>query len=84
METKEKKSQKMPFTREKYILLLAGLLIVIIGFVLMIGGSTSNPDVFDAAIYSFRRISLAPILIILGFIIVIYAIMKKTKKKDQE
>ena len=47
--------------------------------ILMIGGGSDNPDVFNDAIFSFRRITLAPILVLIGFGIEIYAIMKKPK-----
>ena len=52
---------------------------IFIGFILMIGGGSDNPDVFNDAIFSFRRITLAPILVLIGFGIEIYAIMKKPK-----
>ncbi len=56
-----------------------GLVIIAIGFVLMAGGKNENPTVFDEnQVYSFRRITLAPILIIAGFVVEIFAIMKKS------
>lgn len=68
------------FTKENYKWMLIGLIVMTIGFFLMAGGKSSNPDVFnDAQIYSFRRITLAPILIVGGLIIEIFAIMKKQK-----
>ena len=56
---------------------------ILIGFILMIGGGSNDPDVFNEAIFSFRRITLAPILVLAGFGIEIYAIMKKNKNKDE-
>jgi hypothetical protein len=68
------------FDKENYKWMLIGLVVVGIGFILMAGGKSSNPNVFnDNDVYSFRRITLAPILIIAGFIIEIYAIMRKPK-----
>lgn len=70
---------KMPFGRDNYLWVLIGIAFILIGFLLMIGGGSDNPDVFNEAIFSFRRLTLAPILVLAGFGIEIYAIMKKTK-----
>ena len=68
------------FGRENYIWMLAGLLVLALGFLLMAGGKSSDPNVFDPKeVYSTTRITIAPILIIAGFIIEIVAIMKKPK-----
>ncbi len=72
----------MPLTVQNYRLMLIGLAIIVLGFVLMIGGGSDDPDVFDYAIFSFRRITLAPILVLFGFAFEIYAIMKKPKKSE--
>jgi uncharacterized SAM-binding protein YcdF (DUF218 family) len=65
------------FTRQNYIWMLIGLFILGIGFYLMGGGKSTDPKVFNTAeVYSTTRITVAPLLIILGFIIEIYAIMK--------
>lgn len=71
--------QKMPFGRDNYLWVIIGIAFIFIGFILMIGGGSDNPDVFNEAIFSFRRITLAPILVLAGFGIEIYAIMKKPK-----
>ena len=63
---------------ENLRLLMIGALIIVVGFVLMIGGNSTDPNVFNKEIFSFRRITLAPIIVIIGFIFEIYAIMKKT------
>lgn len=68
------------FSREKYIIMLIGIGFILIGFLLMIGGGSSNPNEFSDELFSFRRITLSPILILFGFIIEIYAIMKKPKE----
>lgn len=68
------------FTKDNYKWMLIGAVVLTLGFFLMSGGKSPDPNVFnDAVIYSFRRITLAPILIVGGFIIEIYAIMKKQK-----
>jgi Protein of unknown function (DUF3098) len=68
------------FGKENYIWMLAGLLVLALGFFLMAGGKSNNPNVFNAKeVYSTTRITIAPILIIAGFIIEIAAIMKKPK-----
>ena len=58
-----------------------GIAFILIGFILMIGGGSNDPDVFNEAIFSFRRITLAPVLVLIGFGVEIYAIMKKPKNK---
>ena len=69
------------FDRQSYILMGAGILILIIGYVMMAGGRSDNPNVFDAdALYSFRRITLAPLLVLVGFAVEGYAIMRRPKK----
>jgi hypothetical protein len=75
--SKDKKSLQF-FGKSNYIWMLIGAVCIIIGMFLMSGGKRPNPDVFDAIeVYSFRRITLAPIVIIIGFVIEIYAIFKK-------
>lgn len=67
----------MLFDKTNYIILGLGALLIFLGFILMSGGNT-DPKVFnEAEIYSFRRITLAPITIIAGFIVIIFAILKK-------
>lgn len=63
--------------KENLRLLMIGFLIIIVGFVLMIGGKSTDPNIFNKEIFSFQRITLAPIVVMLGFIFEIYAIMKK-------
>ena len=76
----EKETKRLfPLDRENYRLMLIGLGIIILGFILMIGGGSDDPNVFNEDIFSFRRITLAPMLVLFGFIFQIYAIMKKPK-----
>jgi len=80
--TKKTTSQKkfeMALGKENYILLAISFLIVVVGFSLMIGGGSDDPEVFNEAIYSFRRITLAPMVVLFGFLFAIYAIMKKPR-----
>ncbi len=68
------------FDKGNYMWMLIGLAVLALGFFLMAGGKSSDPKVFNAdEVYSTRRITIAPILIIAGFIIEIFAIMKKSK-----
>ncbi|MNS17265.1 hypothetical protein D3C71_28490 [compost metagenome] len=67
------------FSKENYYLMFAGLALIIIGFMLMAGGKSDDPNVYSKEIFSFRRITLAPIVVILGFIVEIVAIMRKPK-----
>ncbi len=64
-------------SNENYRLMAIGFGIIIIGFILMIGGGSDDPNVFNPEIFSFRRITLAPMVILFGFVFEIYAIMKK-------
>ena len=68
---------RMPLTRRNYILLAAGFAVIVLGFVLMAGGGSDSPDEVDYAMFSWRRITLAPILVIGGFVVEIYAILKR-------
>ncbi len=65
------------FSKENYKLVLIGLGIIVLGFILMAGGGSDDPNVFDESIFSFTRITLAPIVVLLGFGFEIYAIMHK-------
>ncbi len=77
---KEIKSQTdFAFGRINYVLMLAGIGLIIIGFMLMSGGKSDDPNVFNPEIFSFRRITLAPIVVMAGFVLNIYAIVKKAK-----
>lgn len=70
--------------KENYKLLIIGFVIIIIGFLLMIGGKSDDPNVFNGKeIFSFRRITLAPIVVLSGFLFEIWAIMKKPKDTDE-
>jgi hypothetical protein len=71
--------------KENYMYLIIGFIIIIIGFLLMIGGKSTDPKVFNKdEIFSFRRITLAPIVVLFGFAFEIWAIMKKPRISDKE
>ncbi|MEO7314188.1 MAG: DUF3098 domain-containing protein [Ginsengibacter sp.] len=68
------------FTKDNYKWMLIGLIVIAIGMLLMVGGKSPDPNVFNKdEIYGFRRITLAPIFIVAGLVIEVYAIMKKQK-----
>ena len=67
---------KMPLTMKNYLLIAIGVVIIILGFVLMAGGDAATAEEFNQNIFSFRRITLAPIVVIAGFAFEIYAILK--------
>lgn len=75
--------KKMTLSRKNYALMAIGLGIIILGMVLMAGGGSDDPEVFNYDMFSWRRITLAPIIIIAGFAFEIYAIMKRFDKKDE-
>lgn len=78
-ENKEKKN--FALGPENYRLLAIGFGIIVLGFLLMLGGRSDNPNVFNEKMFSFRRITLAPIVVLAGFAFEIWAIMKKPKEK---
>jgi hypothetical protein len=73
-----------PLGRENYKLLIIGFVIIVTGFLLMIGGKSENPNEFHPEqLFSFRRITLAPIIVLFGFVFEIWAIMKKPKEEGE-
>jgi len=71
---------KFVFKQKNYLLLILGVLFISTGLILMIGGGSENPNEFSYEIFNFRRLTLAPILIVIGFVIEIFAIMYQPKK----
>jgi hypothetical protein len=67
------------FGKENYRLMLIGLAFIVVGFLLMIGGGSDDPNKFSNELFSFRRLTLAPVLILAGYVIEIFAIMKKPR-----
>jgi hypothetical protein len=78
MSQNENKKSLAFFGKQNYIWMLVGAALIIVGMLLMSGGKSADPNVFNPnEVYGFRRITLAPIVIILGFIVEVYAIFKK-------
>lgn len=68
------------FKKKNFLVMLLGLGVIAVGFVLMSGGGSDNPNVFSEDIFSFRRISLTPALVLIGFGIEVYAILLNSDK----
>lgn len=75
---------KMAMTPKGFKLFIIGLLVMILGYVLMIGGGSDDPNVFNYAMFDFRRLVLAPAVILVGIVIEIIAIMNKENSKEEE
>ncbi|MFI0425505.1 MAG: DUF3098 domain-containing protein [Flavobacterium sp.] len=67
------------FDKVNYKILLVGLAVIALGFILMSGGGSDDPNVYNKEMFNFRRIRLAPTVVLLGFGITIYSILKKSK-----
>jgi hypothetical protein len=78
-----KKSNKKTFIfgKKNYITMIIGLVFITLGFILMSGGGSEDPNIFNPEIYNFRRIKLAPTLVLIGFGIQVYAILLNPNKK---
>ena len=76
----EEQKHEFLFEKINYKILLVGIAVIALGFILMSGGGSDNPNVFNEEIFSFRRIRLAPTTVLIGFGITIYAILKNPKK----
>tara|TARA_R110000868_G_scaffold1877_1_gene14879 strand:- start:778 stop:1020 length:243 start_codon:yes stop_codon:yes gene_type:complete len=72
--------QEFLFDKINYKILLIGIGVIALGFILMSGGGSDDPNVFSDAIFDFRRIRLAPTTVLIGFGITVYAILKNPKK----
>jgi hypothetical protein len=71
--------QEFLFGANNYKILIIGLVVIALGFILMSGGSNENSNVFNEEVFNFRRIRLAPTVVLIGFGITIYSILKKSK-----
>jgi len=74
------KKKQFLFSTNRYKILFTSIFIIFIGFLLMSGGGSENPEIFNNEIYNFRRIRLAPLVVIFGFILCIISILYKDKK----
>ena len=75
-----KKKKEFLFNKFNYKFLVIGILFILVGFLLMLGGGSDDPNIFSKEVYSFQRIRIAPVLILIGFGIQVYAILKSPKK----
>jgi len=76
---KDKSSGEFLFGKKNYTIMITGIIVILIGFILMAGGGSNDPDVFNETIYNFRRIRLAPTVVLIGLAIEVYAIMANSK-----
>ena len=72
---------KMPLSKKSIKLLLAGLIVMVAGYILLAGGGVKDPDVFNYAMFDFRRLVAAPVVIVAGIVVIIVAIMRKPKEE---
>ena len=77
----QKREGEFLFDKKNYMIMILGAAVILIGFALMIGGGSDDPEVFNEEIYSFRRIRLAPSIVLFGLAIEVYAIMANPGKK---
>ncbi|MBR6458029.1 MAG: DUF3098 domain-containing protein [Bacteroidales bacterium] len=75
---------KMPMTAKSIKLLLAGLIVMIAGYVLLVGGGVKDPEVFNYSMFDFRRLVAAPVVIVAGIVVTVVAIIRKPGKKEEE
>lgn len=77
------RGMKSTFTKQNYLLFLAGLGLIVLGYILMIGGGSEDPNVFNPAIFDTQRITIAPMVCVLGFVTIIVAIMWRPKQNQE-
>lgn len=76
-------NNRFVFGKDNYLIIIGGVIVSLVGFILMIGGGSENPNEFNAdELFSWRRITLAPFMVIIGYVAVIYGIMKKRKTEE--
>lgn len=80
MKNNSENKQEFLFEKVNYKILLIGIAVIALGFILMSGGGSDDPNVFNEDVFSFRRIRLAPTTVLIGFGITVYAILKNPKK----
>ncbi|MCK9611696.1 MAG: DUF3098 domain-containing protein [Bacteroidales bacterium] len=80
----DKQTAGLLFDKRNYIIMLAGILLIALGFILMAGGGSDDPNVFNYDMFNTQRLTVAPILILLGFVAEVVAIMLKPKQKTAE
>lgn len=80
MKNNNTNNEEFLFSKTNYKILIIGIVLIALGFILMSGGGSDDPNVFNEEIFNFRRIRLAPTIVLAGFGVVIYSIFKKDKK----
>ncbi len=80
MKNNNTNNEEFLFSKTNYKILIVGIILIALGFILMSGGGSDDPNVFNEEIFNFRRIRLAPTIVLAGFGVVIYSIFKKDKK----
>mgnify|MGYP006186968571 FL=1 len=80
MKNNSENKQEFLFEKVNYKILLIGIAVIALGFILMSGGGSDDPTIFNEDVFSFRRIRLAPTTVLIGFGITVYAILKNPKK----
>ncbi|MBU2921876.1 DUF3098 domain-containing protein [Winogradskyella psychrotolerans] len=81
---KNESKSEFIFGKKNYKFLFIGLAFIVVGFILMSGGGSDDPNVFDESIYNWRRIRLAPTLVLIGFGIQVYAILLNPNKGSKK
>ena len=79
-----KENDKMAITQKGLLLLLAGLILMLVGYAFMVGGGSDDPQVFNYSMFNFRRLVLAPVVIVAGIIVIIVGIMGRFGRKQRE
>ena len=80
MKDSKKNNKDFIFKKSNYLIMIVGIIFIGLGFLLMSGGGSEDPNIFNTEIYNFRRIRLAPSLVLIGFGIQVYAILYKGNK----
>lgn len=81
----ESKKKNFLFNKSNYVYLIIGVVLNVIGFLMMIGGGAESPNDFNGEeLFSTMRITISPIIILLGYVVIIYSIMKKPKPSENE
>lgn len=76
--------QTFVFAKKNYILMGVGILLIGLGYLLMAGGGSDDPEVFNPEIFNFRRMTVAPIVLLAGLVLEVYAIMTPGSKQSEE
>jgi hypothetical protein len=79
--TENPENESFALSAKNYKIMLIGIATVILGFILMIGGGSEDPNEFSYEIFSFRRITLAPIVVMAGYVVIFYSILKKSSSQ---